>query len=273
MNLNFVKDAEIGPFRVTGRAGAKWQLTDEENHNGEIVYIGTARTNIEQIDDFDGWDRTQNIHVHHIDNSAGHSHSQLVDVKAGAEDVTIEYCTDGGGSQNDQDWAVSAVKLSGYSCTLRWCLIQDGDGNGVNVGTEISEDSPNDKIAERVGTENAIYGNEISGFEDGWGLAFFPGSDAGQGPEHQAILCGNSIEGRTAGDPETECPEDVPVGEGVGHTGGDPEASRAAISNFELSEVESADQSSSADSLLYAATALATGSLFVPYALRRFRRR
>ncbi|RQG89628.1 hypothetical protein EA473_21705 [Natrarchaeobius chitinivorans] len=272
VNLNFAKNVGVGPFEVTGRAGAKWQLTDEENHNGEIVYVGTGRTTIHQHDNITGWDRTQDIHIHHIDNSAGHPHSQLVDVKPGAENVTIEYCTDGGGSQNDLDRPATSVNLAGYDCTLRWCLIQDGEGNAVNVGREV-EDSPDDEIAEQVGTENAIYGNEISGFGDGWGLGFSPGSDAGQGPEHQAIICGNNIEGRVAGNPESDCPEDVPTGEGIGHTGGDPEAIRATISEFEPPNMESPDQSSSADLLLYAATALATASMFVPYSVRRFRRR
>jgi len=37
----------------------------------------------------------------------------------------------------------------------------------------------------------------------------------------QRHVCGNDIEGSTNGDPEKECPAELPAGDGIGHTGGD----------------------------------------------------
>lgn len=217
----FCANAEAGPFRVTGRAGAKWQLTDEENHNGEIVYVGTAPVTIDRSDAaYSGWDRTHNVHVHHIDNSAGHQHAVLVDTKPGTENLTVEYCTDGGGSRNSVDWDASSLILKGYRCTFRWNRIQDGHGKGLNVGRALTDSAPDDEFRDNVATENEIYGNEIRGFDDD-AISFYPGSEAGQGPEHQAVYCGNTVEGPATGDPEQACGGDIPTTDTIGHVGGD----------------------------------------------------
>jgi len=76
------KDSEIGGFKIIDPAGTDWIFGDSEGHNGEIVYLGTAPNN--RLDrGFEQYDRTRNIRVHHIDNSEGHLHSELVDCKAG----------------------------------------------------------------------------------------------------------------------------------------------------------------------------------------------
>ena len=180
VKFRFCANAEAGPFRVTGRAGAKWQLSDENEHNGEIVYVGTAPVTLEKFDGYSGWDRTHNIHVHHIDNSAGHQHAELVDTKPGTENITVEYCTDGGGSWIDVDWDASSLILKGHRCTFRWNRIQDGHGKGLNVGRALTDSAPDDEFRDKVATENEIYGNEILGFDDD-AISFYPGSEAGQG--------------------------------------------------------------------------------------------
>lgn len=220
VKFRFCANAEAGPFRVTGRAGAKWQLTDQKDHNGEIVYVGTAPVTIDKFDGYSGWDRTHNVHVHHIDNSAGHQHAVLVDTKPGSENITVEYCTDGGGSWSSVDWDASSLILKGHRCTFRWNRIQDGHGNGLKVGRDLTNSAPDDDFRDKVATENEIYGNEILGFDDD-AISFSPGSKAGQGPEHQAVYCGNTIEGRATGDPRRACNEDVPTADRVGHVGGD----------------------------------------------------
>ncbi|PSP97918.1 hypothetical protein BRC84_00780, partial [Halobacteriales archaeon QS_1_68_44] len=160
-----------------------------------------------------------NVHVHHIDNSAGHQHAVLVDTKPGTENVTVEYCTDGGGSWSSVDWDTSSLILKGHRCTVRWNRLQDGHGNGLKIGREFTDSAPDDEFRDKVATENEIYGNEILGFDDD-AVSFYPGSEAGQGPEHQAVYCGNTVEGRATGEPEGACSENVPTTDRVGHVGG-----------------------------------------------------
>jgi hypothetical protein len=73
---------EVGEFKVHGPAGVSHFVFDEPGHDGEIVYIGTAEHGW-----YDRWnghvDRTKNVHVHHIDNSAGYPHAEIADAKAG----------------------------------------------------------------------------------------------------------------------------------------------------------------------------------------------
>lgn len=71
----------------------------------------------------------------------------------------------------------------------------------------------------RGGTDNALYGNHVTGFAEG---AFsFPNSEDGQSPGAQRIYCGNVTDGPSDGAPGAECSDDVPDGAGIGHTGGD----------------------------------------------------
>lgn len=217
---------EIGEFEVIGPAGASWLYTDERSHVGEIVYLGQAPDNV--VADYewypwDTYDRTRDVHVHHIDNSAGHAHSELVDCKLGTSDVTIEYCTDGGGSQNDQNWTPSSIALRGHDATVRWCDLRDGTGQGIEVNDRrvYQDDELRAEPAsavERAGTGNAIYGNEVTGF-DGRSITHVPWIDGD--PYPQDHVCGNEVDSPADFDPEEPCPDEVPDGDGIGHTGGD----------------------------------------------------
>lgn len=227
VSIERTRDAEVGPFRVIGPAGAKYLFTDEAGHNGEIVYLGTSPTNLGT--DWHPWtdyDQTSNVRVHHIDNAAGHPHSELVNAKLGTHDVTVEYCTDGGGSQNTERYPSAAVRLQSYGATVRWCDLRDGHGFGFEVAShtahEMQKQKPAAELTEaerRGGTDNAIYGNRVTGFSEG---AFdFPGPEIGQTAADQRVFCGNEYDGQTDGTPDAACPESVPSGDGIGHTGGD----------------------------------------------------
>jgi hypothetical protein len=232
IDLNLVKDVEVGEFRVTGPAGLKWLLTDREDHWGEIVYVGQAPGTDLNIIDFNdelresGLDLSNNIYIHHIDNSAGYAHSEIVNTKLGTHDVLVEYCTDGGGSQNTETYPSASIRLQSYDATVRWCDLRNGQGHGIEIGSwkaanRQEEKSEADLIqAEKLGgRDNAVYANRVTDFDD---LAFsFPNRDDGQTPAAQRYVCGNEFDGATHGEPGTACPEDIPTGGGIGHTGGD----------------------------------------------------
>jgi len=218
---------EIGEFEVIGPAGASWVFNDETDHVGEIVYLGQAPANIVGEDfDWYPWDRydeTRDVHVHHIDNSAGHPHSELVDCKLGTHDVTIEYCTDAGGSQNNETYTPSTVSLRGHDATVRWNRLADGTGHGIEIRDRRGYNGPRiegepQELADRAGRNNDIYGNSITGF-DGEAITLTEWVDGD--PFEQGHVCGNEIDGETDFDPEKSCSGDVPDGDGVGHTGGD----------------------------------------------------
>lgn len=200
MVFNRTKHLEVGPLRVIGAAGANWILSGEsERHAGEIVYLGTPHRSIyEGNQPWSTLDETRHVHVHHIDNSDGHPHSELVNTKVGTRDVLVEYCTDGGGSQNNEPNPAASVRFEGTGDTLRWCDLRDGEGHGVFLGRE----------------NNAVYGNRIQGFD---------GNDVelGTDPVDQELLCGNDVSESTHGDPDAPCPTDLPEGDGIGHLGGD----------------------------------------------------
>jgi len=221
------ENVEVGEFEVVGPAGAGWVFSDERDHVGEIVYLGQAPANVVGEDyDWYPWDRydaTSDVHVHHIDNSAGHPHSELVDCKLGTHDVTVEYCTDAGGSQNNESYTPSTVSLRGHDATVRWNRLADGSGHAIEIrdrrgyNGERIEGEPRE-LVERAGTGNAIYGNEISGF-GGEAVTLTEWVDGE--PFEQARVCGNRVSGATDFEPETDCGEGVPSGDGVGHRGGD----------------------------------------------------
>lgn len=223
------KDAEVGEFEVIGRGGAPFYLTGEQGHNGEIVYVGTSPANLGE--DWYPWteyDRTSDVWIHHIDNSAGHSHSEIVNTKLGTHDITVEYCTDGGGSYNtyEEHNPSASVRLQSYGATVRWCDLRNGKGQGVEVASYFArnaqEDTDESNLTEeerRGGMDNEIYLNKVTGFEE---MAFrFPLKDEGQTPDDQSLLCGNRYDGQTDGNPDKSCPPEVPEGDGIGHLGGD----------------------------------------------------
>ncbi|MFC7176274.1 hypothetical protein [Halosegnis marinus] len=218
VSIDRTRDLVVGPFRVTGPAGTKYLLTDEPGHNGEIVYLGTSPSNLGT--DWHPWteyDRTRNVLVRGIDNSAGHGHSELVNTKLGTEDVVVEYCTDAGGSRNTEDSPAASVRFQSFGATVRWCDLRGGRGHGVEIASFKARDAREEGDPTRIerlgGTDNAVYGNRIVGFDD---LAVAYPSESGEADQRH--VCGNTYDGETAGTPDAPCPDGVPTGDGVGHT-------------------------------------------------------
>jgi hypothetical protein len=225
------KDSEVGGFEVIGPAGTKWIFDDDEGHNGEIVYLGTAPDN--RLDrGYETYDRTRNIRVHHIDNTAGYPHSELVDCKAGVENITIEYCTDGGGVQSNDSYYSRAISMDAHNCTIRWNIINGPDGDCVRIGpqgylSDINwvDSEPQTQFERKLGTGHSIYGNVFTGYTHE-ALNFLreskrPGRDTNPRPEDQRVICNNLYDGYSDADLSMTCPSGVPSESGVGRLGGD----------------------------------------------------
>lgn len=224
------KDSSVGGFKVIGPAGTKWIFDDDEGHNGEVVYLGTAPDN--RLDrGYDTYDRTRNIRVHHIDNSEGHLHSELVDCKAGVENVTIEYCTDGGGAKSNDSYYTRSISMDGMSCTVRWNIFRDIHGYGVRIGPQsyisdinFVDSEPQTEYDRRLGTNHAIYGNVFAGCTsdaiDFLRESMRPGRATNPLPEDQRVFCGNLYDGHSDGHSAAENCGDGPTSEGIGHLGG-----------------------------------------------------
>lgn len=227
-----IQDCEIGGFEVIGPAGALWLFDDEEEgHYGEILYLGTAGDNRTERG-YDDYDRTRNIHVHHIDNSAGHPHSEMVDIKEGVSNVTVEYCTDAGGVQSEDSYTSTSIALMGNDCTIRWNVIQNAKGSGFEIGPWGFMHSPEEFLAKpktefdrQLGKKNSIYGNVFTGNKtdaiDFMRESWRPGQEGNPHPEDQRALCGNLYDGYSDADPSTSCSSDLPSSDGVGHLGGE----------------------------------------------------
>ena len=224
------KDSTIGGFKIIGPAGADWIFDDTEGHNGEIVYLGTATDNrVER--GFEEYDRTRNIRVHHIDNSEGHPHAELVDCKEGVSDVTVEYCTDAGGGQSNDSVFSTAIALGGFDCTVRWNVIQDAEGPGIEIGpwgTMTNPDflgEPETDFERKLGTGHAIYGNVFTGNAldaiDFLRESNVPGRETNPRPEDQRMLCENRVDAYSDGNPGSKCNFEHPSTTGVGHLGGE----------------------------------------------------
>jgi len=138
----------------------------------------------------------------------------------GTENITVEYCTDAGGSRNAEPFSIQSIHVRGHNCTFRWNRLAGGAGNGIEVykpGTDdlYPEFGFTEDVVDRISTDNDIYGNEISEFGK---LAIAFDDETRTAQRH---VCGNTIRGDTNGDPEKNCPESLPEGDGIGHTGGD----------------------------------------------------
>lgn len=241
INTFFAKQIEIGEFEIIGPGGLKHLKGDRQGHNGEVVYLGTpsdkfggSGTSISGV----SVDKSHDIHVHHILNKARHPHAELVDVKGGCYDVTIEYCTDRGGAASyvlpgHDSTSEGAVKLGGNDVTLRWCIIEGSHGQAVEVGAfplaypERFEESRGfplpETVLETAGRDNSIYGNRLV---DNAGLAVQYPMKNGQlakdlGPKSQRVVCANVYNGKTHGEPGAPCPASVPTSDQIGHLGGD----------------------------------------------------
>jgi hypothetical protein len=150
-------------------------------------------------------------------------------------DVTIEYCTDLGGSgryflnEDVPRWEETAMGLGGSQTTLRWNVIENGFGSGIQIGTfpglnenlEYYEDIPDERFP---GKHNAVYGNRIIDNES-LAIAFpgvlYDGAEFNNRPEDQHVICGNEYNGDTQADPDKPCSEDIPETDTIGHLGGD----------------------------------------------------
>lgn len=234
---------EVGEFEVIGPAGVQHLYGDKSGHTGEVVYLGTAPDNLqEDWYSWDGPDESHDIHVHHIDNSAGHPHTELVDVKAGCYNVLIEYCTDGGGAgryvlEGNSETSETAFHLGGRENILRWSVVEDSNGQGVEIASwgvanreefEQEKGLPYPEELFEHGRANSVYGNRFTNYA---GLAvqypvIYPDDGEsyiaeGYGPDEQMRVCGNVVDGATHGTPEMACSNEVPEGDGIGHTGGE----------------------------------------------------
>ncbi len=217
------KDSEFGPFKLTGPAGVQYLYGDKQSHVGEILYIGQPfQTYADGAQGYpwDTYDQTRNLHIHHIDNSEGYHHAEMVDCKDGTRNITIEYCTDAGGSANNEPFTAQSIHMRGHDCTVRWNRLAGGTGNGIEIYKPGSKElypefGFDQEVYDRIATNNEIYGNEIHGF-DGEAIALHEGT-----LNAQRHICGNDIQGDTSGNPEKDCPEELPAAGGIGHTGGD----------------------------------------------------
>lgn len=240
---------EIGEFRIIGPAGTEnlyGESVDHpsggivaKNHIGEMMQIGVKQNVFDEGEgEWYGWDspdESHDIHIHHIDNSTGHAHTELVEVGTSVYDAVIEYCTDAGQSgkyfisQDHANWTETAMGLRGGRCTLRWCVIENGYGSGVQIGTPTGLDRnldkynhiPDDRFP---GTNNSVYGNRImdnAGLAIAFPYVLYEGDEIEAGPDAQKTICGNEYNGDTQADPDKPCPKAIPETDSIGHLGGD----------------------------------------------------
>lgn len=200
--LEQVTDVEVGEFKLIGPTGQAFLLGDEVGHYGEIVYVGPGEKPV------------KDVHIHHIDNSAGHHHVEgFPDVKMNAHNVLFEYNTTFGGRlPSDNDHGATG-HLGGHNTVFRWNRLGSPVTRGVDVGN-YREEPPDD--FPKAGTRNSIYGNEFVEF-GGKAIRY----TAETSESKQRTVCGNTVNGETDGDPSKGCSDDIPATETIGHLGGD----------------------------------------------------
>lgn len=216
-----LRDASIGGFKINGPAGMQFDPRVENHEEGrirEVVYIGTPE--VHRNKPFYRWDtldRSQNIRVHHIDNSGGHAHNELVDIKLGTTEVTVEYCTDrnsvGGSSRNTS----SVVTVGGNANVIRW-----NDFADCNHGIRFGAWTPSgDLEGGDWAKNNLVYGNRIADYTDE-PIYFWDSAEWNLGPaspDMQKAICNNRIGGNnnTSLSVGQDCKMDLPEGNGIGH--------------------------------------------------------
>lgn len=214
------ENVEVGEFKVIGPAGIDHFVWDQPGHDGEIVYIGAAPHGWDDL--FNGHvDRTRNVHVHHIDATAGHVHSEIADAKLGTENILIEYCTTVGAVSDPQTGGGTGLHIGGENSIARWNVIKRSSPTGIFVGNwgEPDERVPN------AGTNNSVYGNRVEGTFEKFTEVNSDVKDIAISRELSeddfTYYCGNAFDGDVDGDPGKPCPDDVPTTDGIGHLGGD----------------------------------------------------
>lgn len=217
-----LRDSVIGNFEVIGPAGVYYdpRIADTEIHHvGEIVYLGSSEPDRGQFRyGYPDLDRTRNVRVHHIDNSAGYRNAEFVDIKLGCENVTVEYCTSRNSGHSSEDAPWPAINLGGRDCTIRWNDFGDGP-----LGMSVAAWVPSGDIdGTDWARDNAIYGNRLANFERPFRFITTDVLTA-PGPDAQRVFCGNDLSG--AGEVEVPeaaepCSADVPTTDTIGHRGG-----------------------------------------------------
>jgi len=197
---SFGDTVEVGEFEVVGPIGLDYLLTEDSGYNGEVVYVGRS---IGKAVDTEGavLNPTHDVHIHHIDDSAGHEHAELVDVKPGTSDVLVEYCTDAGCAGSYQESLAIGVK--GREITVRFCRIENVPANGIQVASwhgANPDESPSDvpEAALDEGRANEIYGNVFRNYA-GTPIEYMDVDD--YGPDAQRRICGNEYDGTAEGTP------------------------------------------------------------------------
>lgn len=191
-----IRDTTIGNFEVIGPAGMRYDPRVDNHdigHVREILYIGSPEPRRkESYWPYDTLDRTRNIRIHHIDNSAGYAHNEFVDVKLGSTNVTIEYCTDRNAGHNTEANAEAAIILNGNNCTVRW-----NDIGQCPVPISVSPWAPSEDVdSSDWGRNHAIYGNRIHDFAAGVFQFRTDFRDRDRPPFEsiQRVLCKNDID-------------------------------------------------------------------------------
>ncbi|QLH82019.1 hypothetical protein [Halosimplex pelagicum] len=228
IRLSMTRDSEVGDFEVIGATGREhYGPGSVDGSNGEVVYLGTSPSQIDESPHNGNVDETRNIYVHHIDNSAGHAHSELVNTKEGTRNILVEYCTD----RNAVYPEGGEMNIQGQETVVRYCDLQDGDGAAVRLGWSTSdEDAPD------AGTMNSVYYNTLRN-NDGAAIKL-PKSNAGA--SEQDHLCGNDWNGSTDDTPGSSCASDLPTSSEWGADGGDDDGGGGSGGET-LIEAESAD--------------------------------
>jgi hypothetical protein len=215
-------DLEIGEFEVIGPAGVDFFYGDREGWVlGAVVSLGRSSNNFgTDWYPWEGPDESHDIHIHHIASLDDHEHTELVTLHSGIYDTTIEYCTDV--SHNTR----SGVHMPSAMTTIRWCELQNGQRDGVSVYVPPMKENGSYEQFKTLpetrfpGRNNSLYGNRLLDNAK-YAISFSSPDWFDGGPDQQPVICGNEYNGETQGTPGSECSEDTPAGDGIGHTGGD----------------------------------------------------
>ncbi|WP_135830152.1 right-handed parallel beta-helix repeat-containing protein [Halorussus halobius] len=217
VQIERTRNASLGDFEVVGPAGASFhpEMDDpDEAHSSHVFYVGTSPPTIEEYKPWDSLDRTRDVRIHHVDNSAGYHHSTFASVRVGSENVTVEYCTDrNSGNETSGQNHVPAVDLGGNNCVVR-----GNDVGDCRYGISLGAWSPTEMAdAADWARNNDVYTNRLQGVSRD-AFAFHDTT-----PEAQRLLCDNRLVGVDADEyayATGECEGADADAAGIGHTAG-----------------------------------------------------